>query len=95
MNKLFCACLVLVLLSGCASVSTLNASEPGAPIVYSGTRLDWYAIQGGCCPTERFGVDAPTYPMLDLPGSLLVDTVLFPLALARVLGIGLNVRGGS
>lgn len=94
MSKLLCACLVLVL-SGCASVSTLNAGKSGAPIVYSGTRLDWYAIQGGCCPTERFGVEAPAYPGFDLPGSLLVDTVLFPLALAKVLGIGLNVRGGS
>ena len=94
MSKFLCACLELVL-SGCASVSTLNASKPGAPIVYSGTRLDWYAIQGGCCPTERFGVEAPAYPGFDLPGSLLVDTVLFPLALAKVLGIGLNVRGGS
>lgn len=94
MSKFLCACLVLVL-SGCASVSTLNASKLGAPIVYSGTRLDWYAIQGGCCPTERFGVEAPAYPGFDLPGSLLVDTVLFPLALAKVLGIGLNVRGGS
>jgi len=85
----------VLVLSGCASVSTLNAGKSGAPIVYSGTRLDWYAIQGGCCPTERFGVEAPAYPGFDLPGSLLVDTVLFPLALAKVLGIGLNVRGGS
>jgi uncharacterized protein YceK len=95
MNKAFCACLLLVLLSGCASVGTLNAGKPGAPIIYSGTRLDWYSIQGGCCPVERFGADAPAYPMLDLPGSVLLDTVLFPLALAKVLGVGLNIRGGS
>ncbi|TWI52410.1 uncharacterized protein YceK [Pseudomonas duriflava] len=86
---------MLMLLSGCASVGALNANKPGAPLVYAGTRLDWYALQGGCCPAERFGVEAPTYPALDLPASLLLDTVLFPLALAKVLGVGLIVRGGS
>jgi len=49
----------LSLLGGCATLRTLDAAKPGAPIVYSGTRLDWYSLNGGCCPVERFGAEAP------------------------------------
>ncbi len=83
-----------LLLNGCATVRTLDASKPGAPIVYSGTRLDWYALNGGCCPRDRFGAEAPRHAALDLPGSLLLDTLLLPFSLAAVLGLGLNVQGG-
>lgn len=86
--------LALVLISGCASVRTLDAAKPGAPIAYSGLRLDWYSLNGGCCPLDRFGAKASKYPALDLPASALLDTVLLPFALARVLGIGLGVTGG-
>ncbi|MES2819590.1 MAG: YceK/YidQ family lipoprotein [Pseudomonadota bacterium] len=81
-------------LCGCASVRTLDAAKPGAPLVYAGTRLDLYALQGGCCAEQRFGAPAPTYPGLDLPASLLLDSLLLPLSLARVLGLQLNVSGG-
>lgn len=83
------------LLSGCASVRTLDAAKPGAPIIYSGTRLDWYVLHGGCCPLDRFGAEAPKYAGLDLPVSALLDTLLLPLAVAAELGIGLNVTGGN
>ncbi len=66
--------LLLVLavqLGGCATVRTLDAAKPGAPVVYAGTRLDWYSLHGGCCPMERFGAEAPAHPGLDLPGSAL------------------------
>ncbi|HBX56394.1 MAG TPA: YceK/YidQ family lipoprotein [Pseudomonas sp.] len=89
------ACLALVLLcSGCASVRTLDAAKPGAPVIYAGTRLDWYALNGGCCPLERFGAEAPTYAALDLPASALLDTLLLPFAVAVELGVGLGVSGG-
>ena len=59
--------LVLLLsATGCATVRTLDAARPGAPVVYSGTRLDLYALQGGCCAQDRFGAEAPAYPALDL-----------------------------
>ncbi|MCF3998847.1 YceK/YidQ family lipoprotein, partial [Pseudomonas aeruginosa] len=61
--------LLLVLavqLGGCATVRTLDAAKPGAPVVYAGTRLDWYSLHGGCCPMERFGAEAPAHPGLDL-----------------------------
>ncbi|UVJ46649.1 YceK/YidQ family lipoprotein [Pseudomonas sp. LS1212] len=81
-------------LVGCASVRTLDAAKPGAPIVYSGTRLDWYALRGGCCAEDRFGAQAPSYPGLDLPASALLDTVLLPLSLLTVLGVSFQASGG-
>ncbi|NLY13550.1 MAG: YceK/YidQ family lipoprotein [Gammaproteobacteria bacterium] len=96
MNKVLRVWLAAVLLSssGCASVRTLDAAQAGAPVIYSGTRLDWYSLQGGCYPMERFGAYAPKYPALDLPFSALLDTLLLPWALAVELGIGLTVQGG-
>jgi uncharacterized protein YceK len=88
------ALLALGLLQGCASVGTLNAAKPGAPIIYSGTRLDWYSLNGGCCPMDRFGVEPPRYPAIDLPASALLDTLLLPFAVAAELGVGLGVSGG-
>ncbi|MCO8162941.1 YceK/YidQ family lipoprotein [Pseudomonas sp. 21LCFQ02] len=93
MSKL--ALVVLLLgLSGCATVNTLNAAQPGAPLVYAGTRLDLYALQGGCCAQERFGTEAPRYPALDLPASALFDTLLLPLSLLTALGVGFEASGG-
>ena len=86
--------LAILVSSGCASVRTLDAAQAGAPVIYAGTRLDWYSLQGGCYPVERFGAQAPKYAALDLPFSALLDTVLLPWALAVELGIGLTVQGG-
>lgn len=94
-NKVAALLLMAVLLSsGCASVRTLDTAQAGAPVIYSGTRLDWYSVQGGCYPVERFGAQAPKYAALDLPFSLLLDTLLLPWALAVELGVGLTVQGG-
>ena len=93
-SRLGICALVLLSLSGCATVRTLDAAKPGAPVIYAGTRLDWYAINGGCCPLDRFGAEAPRYAVLDLPASALLDTLFLPLSLATALGIGLGVSGG-
>jgi len=93
MNKL----LVLVLalqLAGCATVRTLDAAKPGAPVVYAGTRLDLYALNGGCCAMDRFGAEAPKHAWLDLPFSLLLDTLFLPFTVAAELGVNLGVQGG-
>ena len=93
MNKL----LVLVLalqLAGCATVRTLDAAKPGAPVVYAGTRLDLYALNGGCCAMDRFGAEAPSYPGVDLPASALLDTLLLPWSLLTVIGVGFQATGG-
>nr|WP_256666015.1 YceK/YidQ family lipoprotein [Pseudomonas sp. 8Z] len=92
--RLAACAMALLSLTGCATVRTLDAAKPGAPVVYAGTRLDWYAIKGGCCPMDRFGAEAPIYPGLDLPGSALLDTLLLPLSLAAALGVNLGVSGG-
>lgn len=81
-------------LTGCATVSTLDANKPGAPVVYAGTRLDLYVMQGGCCPEDRFGTQGPKYPALDITGSALLDTLLLPLSLLTAAGIGFSAQGG-
>ena len=81
-------------LSGCATVATLDAAQPGAPLVYAGTRLNMYELNGGCCALERFGAEAPRYPGLDLPASILLDTLLLPFSCAAALGLNLGVSGG-
>jgi len=94
MSKALLALLVAALVCGCASVRTLDAAKPGAPVVYSGTRLDLYALEGGCCAKERVGAEAPRHPGLDLPASALLDTVLLPLSVLTVLGVGFQASGG-
>lgn len=93
LRRLICLAL-LVLCSGCATVRTLNAAKLNAPVVYAGTRLDLYALNGGCCAVERFGAEAPAYPAVDLPASALLDTLLLPLSLATAMGVQLGVSGG-
>lgn len=80
--------------SGCASVKTLDAAKAGAPLIYAGTRLDWYALQGGCCPVDHFGTEAPAWPAADLPASAVLDTLLLPFALLASVGIGYQAHGG-
>ena len=93
MNKLLIILLALEL-AGCATVRTLDAAKPGSPVVYSGTRLDLYAMNGGCCAMDRFGAEAPSYPGVDLPASALLDTLLLPLSLLTVLGVSFQATGG-
>lgn len=94
MNKRLIGLLAVLQLTGCATVSTLNAAKPGAPVVYSGVRLDWYAIEGCCCATDHFGTQAPAWPRVDLPFSTLLDTLLLPLSVLTVLGFGVQAHGG-
>ncbi|MCE5983892.1 YceK/YidQ family lipoprotein [Pseudomonas sp. LF19] len=94
MKRLLGVMTLCLMASGCASVRTLDAAKPGAPVVYAGTRLDLYAMQGGCCAMDRFGAEAPKYPGLDLPGSALLDTLLLPLSVLTALGVGFQATGG-
>ena len=87
MSKALLGVLMLLHIAGCASVRTLDAAKPGA-------RLDWYALQGGCCAQDRFGAQPPRYPGLDLPASALLDTLLLPLSVLTVLGVGVQANGG-
>ena len=73
----------------------LNSDKTDPPLVYGGTRLDWYAINDGCCARDRFGAQPPAYPSVDLPFSLLLDTLLLPFSLAAAVGLSLVVSGGN
>ena len=81
-------------LAGCATARTLDAAQPNAPVVYAGTRLDLYAMNGGCCARDRFGAEAPSYPGLDLPASALLDTLLLPLSVLTVIVVSFQATGG-
>lgn len=94
MSRTLVMLLAALQLGGCATARTLDVAKPGAPLVYSGTRLDLYALQGGCCPMDRFGAQAPGYPGLDLPASALLDTLLLPLSVLTALGVGFRATGG-
>ncbi|MFK0314002.1 YceK/YidQ family lipoprotein [Pseudomonas sp. NPDC090233] len=94
MKRILLGVLAMLALTGCATVRTLDANKPGAPVVYAGTRLDLYVINGGCCPKDRFGAEAPAYPRLDLPGSMLLDTLFLPLSLLTAAGVGFQATGG-
>ncbi|AZC25842.1 YceK/YidQ family lipoprotein [Pseudomonas sessilinigenes] len=94
MSRALLLLLAALQLGGCATARTLDAAKPGAAVVYSGTRLDLYALQGGCCPQDRFGAEAPRYPGLDLPASAVLDTLLLPLSVLTVLGVGFRATGG-
>jgi uncharacterized protein YceK len=48
-------------------------------MVFSGTRLDANAITGNEIGIRKSGVTPPSYPLLDLPFSLVADTLIFPL----------------
>lgn len=67
-------------ISGCATYRTVEKTKIGNPLLYSGTRLDLYAINKNYREIEKFGVRPPKYPLLDLPASFAVDTLIFPVA---------------
>ncbi len=91
--------LLLILLAsplgGCATALVLDANRHDVPLIYAGTRLDWYSLNGGCCPRDHYGTDAPDYPALDLPASALLDTLLLPVTVLTELGVRVGVRGGN
>jgi len=66
-------------LQGCATYSTISEAKPGSPKIYSGTRLDIHAIEGNEFALLKFKADPPKHPALDLPFSMLLDTIMLPL----------------
>jgi uncharacterized protein YceK len=75
--------LVVILLAaastGCATYRTISEVEPGSPMVFSGTRLDVKAITGDEIGIRKFRATPPYYPLVDLPFSLVADTLILPL----------------
>ena len=81
--KALSAIFVLIMLAaattGCATYSTISAAVPGSQMVFSGTRLDLDVIGGNEIGVRKSKVAPPAYPLIDLPFSLLLDALIFPL----------------
>ena len=70
----------LVELPACATFNALNSDLPlyRRMFIYSGTRLDWYAITKNEAALKRIKVAVPCEPLLDLPFSFAMDSILLP-----------------
>ncbi len=65
-------------LGGCATFRTLSTFDPERPKIYSGTRLDLNVTVGDESWPRKFGLEPPRYPVIDLPFSFVLDTVMLP-----------------
>ena len=64
-------------LNGCATVRTMpTLASYGSPKVFSGTRLDYNAVTKDEADLGKFKTAAPAYPLLDLPFSTILDTII-------------------
>jgi uncharacterized protein YceK len=81
--KAVVARLMLILLAvsstGCATYRTISEGAAGGPKVFSGTRLDIKAVTGDEIGIKKFKTTPPSYPLADLPFSVVLDTIMIPL----------------
>lgn len=82
-KQLVYAGIFIVGLSGCATFKTLDADFPldERLFIYSGTRLDWAALEKNDAALRKFKVVPPRYPLVDLPLSFTLDSMFLPLAI--------------
>jgi uncharacterized protein YceK len=50
--------------------------------MYSGTRLDWAALENDNATIRKFKAEPPSHPLVDLPLSFAMDSVFLPLAIS-------------
>ncbi len=90
-RRLVSAMFIFMLLTmGCATLTTASHFTRDSPMIYSGTRLDIHASADHDdilrSYRDKYGVEPPVYPKLDLPFSLLFDTIiLIPVVMPLVL----------
>lgn len=65
--------------AGCSTITTINNSKIGGPKIFSGTRFNLYAIENDPYGMSKFHTTPPKHPLLDLPGSLMLDILFLPL----------------
>lgn len=82
---LIASSILLLLLSGCASYTTISEAERGSAKVFSGTRLDIKAMNGERLPTKAFKSKPPSYPALDLAFSFAMDMFILPMTTSAVI----------
>lgn len=90
MNKLCVVLTVLLITSGCATIKTASHFTADSPKFYSGARLDIHASSNDESMLrvykEKYDVEPPEYPRIDLPFSFLFDTfILIPVVLPVAL----------
>ncbi|MCK9609312.1 MAG: YceK/YidQ family lipoprotein [Methylomonas sp.] len=83
-KKIVYAAICIIELSGCATFKSLDANVPlyERVFVYSGTRLDWAALEGDDVAIRKFNTEPPSYPFVDLPFCFALDSLFFPLAVS-------------
>jgi len=73
-------------LSGCATFKSINVAAHlplyERILIYSGTRLDWAAITKNDAAISKLKATPPSYPLVDLPFSLALDSILLPLSVS-------------
>ena len=69
-------------LMGCGTISSFAHFGKETPIVYSGTRMDKAAIANDQKTLDKFEMEPPSAPALDLPFSFVADTLFLPGTLA-------------
>ena len=71
-------------LSGCATFKSINVAAHlplyERPLIYSGSRLDWAAITENDAAISKLKATPPSYPLVDLPFSFALDSILLPLS---------------
>jgi uncharacterized protein YceK len=76
--------------TGCATLTTVSHFTSESPKIYSGARLDIHASAHDenilRVYKDTYGVEPPAYPKVDLPFSLLFDTIiLIPVVMPVIL----------
>lgn len=71
-------------LTGCATFKSLDAEVPlfERTFLYSGTQLDWAAIEHDDATIRKLKAVPPDYPLVDLPFSFALDSLFLPLAIS-------------
>ena len=82
-KTVFCACIIFS--QGCGTISTLSSNdkfqfrtESCSQYIYSGTRYDMELIKD-CHPTDHTPGLLKVFPVIDVPFSCVLDTILLPL----------------
>lgn len=84
LKKIIIGVFCIIGLSGCATFKSLNAEVPlyERVVIYSGTRLNWAALENDNATIRKFKAEPPSYPLADLPFSFALDTLFLPLAVS-------------
>jgi len=68
---------------GCGTIRTMpTLASYDAPKIYSGTRLDFYAATGNEASLTPFSAKPPEYPLIDIPFSFILDTIILPVTIS-------------